>query len=221
MSQRLPSRPNLNHLKKQAKDVLRVSRLRNPVWRLADAQHALARGYGFRSWPDLKLHVESARRRRSSRASAAGREPDGTTANRIAAKPTATCTEHRGNSCHQIAGTWATRRLGSMNQGQPPVGDVVVAFELADDILTLTQIVIDPAGNQSAMKMAIRADGEPHPIQFGDGFMLQARWAGVRRLETILTCSEAVVAKGTYEVSLDGQSLIVSTTDHVVVFERV
>ena len=97
MSQRLPSRPNLNHLKKQAKDVLRVSRLRNRVWRLADAQNALARGYGFRSWPDLKLHVESARRRRSSRASAAGREPESTTANRIDAEPTATRPEHRGD----------------------------------------------------------------------------------------------------------------------------
>src|SRR5262245_62145772 len=63
MSQRLPALPNLDHLKKQAKDALRVSRHRFSRWRLADAQQAIARGYGFRSWPDLKLHVESVRQR--------------------------------------------------------------------------------------------------------------------------------------------------------------
>jgi hypothetical protein len=62
MSQHLPFRPNLDHLKKQAKDVLRVAQYRRPRWRLADALDAVARGYGFASWPTLKLHVESARR---------------------------------------------------------------------------------------------------------------------------------------------------------------
>ena len=31
----------------------------NPDSKLADAQHALAREYGFKSWPSLKTHVES------------------------------------------------------------------------------------------------------------------------------------------------------------------
>ena len=61
MSQRLPSIPNLDHLKKQAKDVLRLARHRRPRWRLADAQHAIARGYGFATWTDLKRHVEAIR----------------------------------------------------------------------------------------------------------------------------------------------------------------
>jgi len=59
MSRRLPSIPNLDHLKKRAKDVLRVARRQRSQWRLSDAQQALARGYGFATWTALKLHVES------------------------------------------------------------------------------------------------------------------------------------------------------------------
>lgn len=66
---------NLDHLKKQAKRLLRGLRARDPQaierYRavlsrpvpddpcLADAQHALAVEYGFTSWPKLKAYVES------------------------------------------------------------------------------------------------------------------------------------------------------------------
>jgi len=59
MSRDLPPRPNLDHLKKQAKELLLTLKQQNPGAQLADAQHALAREYGFASWPRLKAHVES------------------------------------------------------------------------------------------------------------------------------------------------------------------
>ena len=55
MSRQLPERPNLQHLKKQAKELLRSMR----QGKLADAQHAIANEYGFATWMKLKLHVES------------------------------------------------------------------------------------------------------------------------------------------------------------------
>ena len=58
MSRDLPPRPNLDHLKKQAKELLQTLRQQSPDAQLADAQHALARDYGFASWPRLKAHVE-------------------------------------------------------------------------------------------------------------------------------------------------------------------
>jgi hypothetical protein len=61
MPRQLPDRPDLNHLKKQAKDLLAELRPRTPAMQLADAQHALAREYGFASWTKLKTHVESTR----------------------------------------------------------------------------------------------------------------------------------------------------------------
>jgi len=73
----LPVRPHLGQLKRQAKELLRAVRAKDPEAlallarhhpkkhhpkhpeagdaRLADAQHALARAYGVRSWPRLQL----------------------------------------------------------------------------------------------------------------------------------------------------------------------
>ena len=59
MSRDLPVRPNLDHLKKQAKELLQTLKRQDSTAQLADAQHALAREYGFASWPRLKAHVES------------------------------------------------------------------------------------------------------------------------------------------------------------------
>jgi hypothetical protein len=57
MSPDFPDRPNLEHLKKQAKERLREMKLRDPKARLADAQHAIARQYGFVNWSQLKESV--------------------------------------------------------------------------------------------------------------------------------------------------------------------
>jgi hypothetical protein len=70
----LPPRPNVQHLKYQALDLLKawksgnadaVARVAEHVAggggsvSLADAQHVIAREYGFASWAKLKRHVES------------------------------------------------------------------------------------------------------------------------------------------------------------------
>ncbi len=74
MSRQLPANPNLEHLKKQAKELLHdlqqgsqaavdVFRSQAPsalsAPKLADAQHVIARDYGFMNWSNLKEHVES------------------------------------------------------------------------------------------------------------------------------------------------------------------
>src|SRR5262245_35413234 len=97
MSRELPEKPNLEHLKNQAKALLRsyqegdaaakerfaslstVSAAAGP--KLADALHLVAREYGFATWPKLKDHVQSLTRDwspgellcRAIRASDAGR----------------------------------------------------------------------------------------------------------------------------------------------------
>ena len=51
----LPDRPNLRHLRDQAKDLVRSGAAPS----LAAAQFQIARDYGFPSWPKLKRHVET------------------------------------------------------------------------------------------------------------------------------------------------------------------
>ena len=51
----LPDRPNVRHLKDQAKDLLKTGVAAS----ITDAQFKIARLYGFASWPKLKAHVDS------------------------------------------------------------------------------------------------------------------------------------------------------------------
>lgn len=85
MGKKLPARPNLDHLRRQAKALLAsleagdpeaiatileflpaakgmsAAKARKANFRLADAQFALARKTGFGSWPQLARHVETLR----------------------------------------------------------------------------------------------------------------------------------------------------------------
>jgi ankyrin repeat protein len=54
----LPARPSLEWLKKTAKQTLKELRAKDASVRLADAQRAVARDYGFESWRKLRRHVE-------------------------------------------------------------------------------------------------------------------------------------------------------------------
>src|ERR1700736_6159829 len=54
-SRPLPDRPNLRHLKDQAKDLLKAGAAAS----ITDAQFQIARLYGFASWPKLKGHIDS------------------------------------------------------------------------------------------------------------------------------------------------------------------
>jgi ankyrin repeat protein len=76
LARKLPERPNLNQLKKQAKDLLKAFQSGEPAAinevrahhpeamlvpgavQLSDAQLVLARAYGFESWPKLKAFVD-------------------------------------------------------------------------------------------------------------------------------------------------------------------
>src|SRR4029450_13730742 len=55
----LPERPSLEQLRKQVKEHLDTLRAADPSVSLSAAQHALAREYGFDSWPKLVHHVGS------------------------------------------------------------------------------------------------------------------------------------------------------------------
>ena len=60
MSRSLPENPALETLKKQAKSLLKSRNEQDPGTSLGlqECQHALAKDYGFRSWAEMKKHVE-------------------------------------------------------------------------------------------------------------------------------------------------------------------
>jgi catechol 2,3-dioxygenase-like lactoylglutathione lyase family enzyme len=60
VTQQLPPHPNLDWLKKAAKDRLAELRERDAAAALHQAQLAIAQDYGFKSWRALKAHVDAA-----------------------------------------------------------------------------------------------------------------------------------------------------------------
>ncbi len=59
LSRPLPGRANLIHLRNEAKQRLKDMRRTDPGAKLADAQQATARRYGFASWRKLKAYVDA------------------------------------------------------------------------------------------------------------------------------------------------------------------
>lgn len=60
MPRQLPARPSFEYLQKEAKQLLLELRRTTPRARLAAAQRALAKEYGFSTWAALKAHVAAA-----------------------------------------------------------------------------------------------------------------------------------------------------------------
>jgi ankyrin repeat protein len=97
----LPAEPNLDHLKAEAKRRLKALRQDDPQAKLASAQLAVARDYGFASWRALKAHVDTSVRQRVFAAARAG---DTETVRRAFAQGFDPSTaDEDGRTIHQIA----------------------------------------------------------------------------------------------------------------------
>jgi Glyoxalase superfamily protein len=204
-AQPLPDRPNLEHLKKQAKALHRRMQQQDSSCTLTDAQHALAREYGVASWPKLKAHVasllESTARQRQARASA----------------PAA-------SESSPFAGRWVTDLSRSTRH---PLQEFEVAhldIQIAGEIVTLTDVIVDPSGRKEQHVNTLEVTGEEHPLKYA-GYAVTARWCGSHVLQAVVKKDGRLEGRSTYEVSSDGRTLTLrgetETGSHVIVFNRV
>ena len=146
MSRELPRQPNLEHLRKQAKDLLDEMQQRDPSAKLADAQHALAREYGFASWPQMKTHVE------------------------LILRPAAILTAD-----HPFAGTWVANMAKSMRHPDNPFQRATMQLEVDGNTITVTDVVVDEAGAELKTTNTIHADGVEYPAPHGYAFISRWR----------------------------------------------
>lgn len=189
MSRILPQHPNLEHLRKQAKALLLELQRRDPALQLADAQHALAREYGFLSWPTLKTHVESLAR--------------------VGVPPVS-----------PIVGTWTANLVKSTRHPLNPFRTATIHIDVAGDIVTIVDIVVDADGREEQHTNTICADGREHLSEHGNGYSLTASWRGQRILETVGKKDGQVIGRGLYEVAADGEGLTISSDEQVIVLDR-
>jgi hypothetical protein len=186
MSRDLPLHPNLEHLRNQAKERLRQLRLQDPALQLADALHAIARNYGFASWPLLKAHVESL--------------------------PLATESPFDGD--------WRANVSASKRHPDNPFQNASLRLAVVGDTVTITDVVVDASGRKEEGRNTLHADGKARPSEYG-GYVVVARRIGPRVLEAAVTKDGQVAGRVRYEVSADNQTLTVTGTEQVIVFDRV
>ena len=179
MSRELPRQPNLEHLRKQAKDLLDEMQQRNPSAPLADAQHALAREYGFASWPQLKTHVETP---------------------------------------SPFAGTWVVNLPKSMKHPDNAFQRATMHFDVDGNRITITDVVIDAAGDEVRTTNTIHADGVEYPQAYG--YAMTSKWRDPRAIDWEATKNGQLEGRGSYEVSPDGKTLTLTAADRVFVFDR-
>jgi hypothetical protein len=194
MSRNLPPHPNLEHLKKQAKDLLRDFKQQNPASKLADAQHVIAREYGFASWPKLKVHVESL-----SRPVLLAGIPE---------------------KVNPFVGKWTANLSKSQRHPSNPFQNATLEFTVAGDTVSIVDVVIDDTGRENHGKNTILVDGNEHVSELGNGYALIASWRGANMFETIAKKDGQVVGWGKYEVSDDGKTLTISGDEQVILLDR-
>jgi hypothetical protein len=206
MSRVLPPHPNLEHLRKQAKDLLHDWQQHKPGMQLADAQHAIAREYGFQSWPKLRAHVESL---------------------------TAGDPRLRSVIENAFIGTWIANISRSKRHPANQFQSATLKFAVVGDVVTITHTGINAQGEEEHSESTLQADGKEHASGQSSGYALIATWLGSCVLETVAKKDGHVVGEGTYEISDDGKTLTASARspsanaggwrtdfEQVIVFDR-
>jgi hypothetical protein len=192
MSRELPPNPNLEHLRKQAKNLLRELQQEKPTLQLSDAQHEIAKQYGFASWPKLKAHVESLRS-----------EP----------APAPIPME-----ASPLVGTWIANLSKSRRHPANQFQSATLQFKVTGDTVTIDDAVVDDSGHEERGRNIVQADGMERAS--GNGYALTVKWRDTNVLETVAKKDGKVVGWGTYEVSADGKTMTISADEQVIVLDR-
>ncbi len=190
MSRHLPTRPNLEHLKKQARKLLADMQGTNPGCKRADALHALAHQYGFSSWPILKAHVEAMTLRAD-----AFPVPE-----------------------HPFAGVWRASLTKSTRHPENLFQSATLQFGVIGDIVTITDVVVDASGHEERTTNTLLTDGQEYAHEHG--YAVTARWLGSRVLEAVVTKNGRPEGRVTYAVTPDRLLLTLSAGEQISVFER-
>src|SRR5262245_19629373 len=150
MSRQLPPQSNLEYLKKQAKELLRDMRQRDPACKLAAAQRAIAREYGFTSWPKLKAHVESLPRPATSAAALVAAQSPGAEGDGVApaggAPPITSRPEAEQEKKNPFAGAWTANMSKSRRHPDSPFHSATLHVDVVGDEVTITDVVVDGSG---------------------------------------------------------------------------
>ena len=117
-----------------------------------------------------------------------------------------------------LTGTWVANIAKSMRHPDNPFVRATLQVDVDGNAITITDVVVDAAGEEVRTTNTIHADGAEHTAPHG--YALTTRWRDTRAVEWEATKNGQPEARGRYEVSPDGRSLTLTAGDHVFIFDR-
>jgi hypothetical protein len=129
---------------------------------------------------------------------------------------------------HPLSGIWVANVAESRRHANHQFESATMTFTVGDGEVVLAYAGINASGKHEASTQTIHADGQEHAIQEAPGFVAVST-LGERRLESMGKKDGAILGRGTYEVSDDGQTMTATVSgidaagkpfDQVIVFDR-
>lgn len=129
-----------------------------------------------------------------------------------------------------LNGMWIANIEKSRRHENHQFKSAQLRFDVSGNQVSLTQSGVNMSGKEESSTLTLVADGEAHPVSpQAPDLVLISTWMGTHALETTAKRGEAVIGRGTYAVSADGQTLTATVAgtdaqgkafDQVIVFDR-
>jgi|SRR6187401_3291969 len=108
-----------------------------------------------------------------------------------------------------FTGTWIANLAKSRRHANHQFQSATLRFEVSGNAISLTQGGVNMSGKNESSTLTLQADGEERPASpLAPGVTVLTRWMGTHGLETIGKRGADTLGRGTYEVSVDGRTLI-------------
>jgi hypothetical protein len=116
-------------------------------------------------------------------------------------------------------GSWTVDVVESRRHPLNLFRGATVRIEVSGDIVTIEHSVIDDAGREERATSVLQVDGKEHGA--GESAHLGiATWVDKRRLEVVDKFRGEVVGRGVYEISPDGETLTIQTSEQNLVLTK-
>src|SRR5580765_8287760 len=132
-----------------------------------------------------------------------------------------------GGPMHPLAGRWIANVQKSRRHANHQFESATATFTVRAGEVVMAYDGINASGKRETSAQTFRADGQEHPVPQAPEFVTIST-LGERRLESIGRKHGALLGRGTYEVSVDGQTLTATVSgidaagkafDQVIVFD--
>jgi hypothetical protein len=129
-----------------------------------------------------------------------------------------------------FAGSWVANLEKSRRHANHQFASATMTFTVSDECVSMAYSGVNAAGKEESSAIDFYPDGMEHPVSpQAPGVAMVANWAGTHRLDTEARKGDAVLGRGSYEVSADGSVLTATmsgvdasgkTFEQVIVFDR-